>query len=186
MKSLVIASALAGGLVCAPVAAQGLVEWQEHVISGVCTLRFAVPEGWNADTHTPAPGAVQIRIVPRAGSRAEVLVTGLAPRNDSTLKSTGDIKNTVRTMGEALLSGAVETTINLQRLHGVDGSGFFYSVADKRPDLPEGEYRFMTQGVMAVGPLRLGVTVLADQKSSPAGAMAFELLRTMECATTKR
>ena len=186
MRKLALASALSGAVVCCSSAAQGLVEWHEQVISGVCTLRFAVPEGWSVETHAPAPGAVQILIVPQAGPRSEVLMTGLAPRNDSSLEGTSNIKKTVRMMGEALLSGAVEKKIELQRLNGADGAGFFYTLTDKLQQLPEGEHRFTTQGVMAIGPLRLAVTVLADGKSSPASTMAFDMLRTAECANPNR
>jgi hypothetical protein len=185
MRILAIVSALAAAFVSGPAAAQGLVEWQEQVITGVCTLRFALPEGWKAQTHVPAPGAVQIRIVPDAGSRAEVLVTGLAPKDDSSLKSTGDIKRSAKAMGEAMLSGAAERKIELQKVEGTDGSGFFYTLTDKRSDLPDGEFRVTTQGVMAVGRLRLGVTVLANEKNSTAVAMTFSLLRTAECAPPK-
>jgi len=180
-----MASTLVAALVCGPVGAQGLVEWQEHVISGVCTLRFALPEGWKAETHSLAPEAVQIRIVPLAGPPADVLMTGLAPKDESSLKSTGDIKKAAKAMGEAMLSGALEKKIELQRVDGADGSGFFYTLTDKRAEVPEGEFRVTTQGVMAIGRLRLGVTVLAGEKGSAALRMAFGLLRTVECATPK-
>ncbi|MGD1146467.1 MAG: hypothetical protein ABR961_00780 [Thermoanaerobaculaceae bacterium] len=185
MKNLAVAFVLAAALVSGQAAAQGLVEWQEQVVSGVCTLRFALPEGWKAETHTPAPGAVQIRLVPKAGPPAEVLISGFAPKEDSSLKSTGDIRKSAKAMGEAMLSGAVEKKIELQKVGGTDGSGFFYILTDKRPELPAGEFRVTTQGVMAVGPLRLGVTVLANEKNSAAAAMTFSLLRTAECATPK-
>jgi hypothetical protein len=160
-----------------------LVEWQELVVPGVCTLRVAVPQGWSAVLRSPAPGAVHVRLAPESGPRAEVLITGLARSSDGALKSTRDIKRATREMGEQMLADAVEKKVELERLDGRAGSGFFYSLTDKRASLPEGAYRRMTQGIMAVGPLRLAVTVHADEADSAAKAAAFDLLRTAECAS---
>ena len=176
--ALVVAAAATG-------AAQGLVEWQDQVVSGVCTLRYALPEGWKAEANFPARGALQIRIVPVSGSGAAVLIGGLAPLDDPSLRSTGDIKKRAKAMGEAALSGAVEKRIELRRVDGTDGSGFFYTVTDRRPDLADGEFRVTTQGIMAIGRLRLGVTVLANERDSAAAGMTFDLLRTAECAAPK-
>jgi hypothetical protein len=165
----------------AAAAEQPLLEWQEQVIPGVCALRIAVPHGWSAIMRSALGGAVDIRITPTSGAPAEVLITGLAPRGRSELKRSGDIKRATKAMGEDLLSGSVERRIELERVDGTAGSGFFFSLTDKRPQLPEGQYRYMTQGIVAVGPLRLAITVLADQPSSPAKTMALDLLRTAVC-----
>jgi hypothetical protein len=163
------------------VAQAPLLEWHEQVIPGVCVLRIAVPHGWSATMRSAIDGAVDIRITPDSGAPAEVLITGLAPQRRSELKRSGEIKRATKAMGEDLLSGSVERRIGLERVDGTAGSGFFYSLTDKRPQLPEGQYRYMTQGIMAVGPLRLVITVLADQPSSPAKTMALDLLRTAVC-----
>jgi hypothetical protein len=159
-----------------------LVEWRELAVPGVCMLRIAVPQGWEAEFRSPAPGAVNLRLAPQGGSRGEILITGLAPRGDASLRSTGDIKRAARRMGEEMLGDSVEKRVELERLNGADGSGFFYSLTDKRSPLPEGHFRHMTQGIMAVGPLRLAVTVLAESADSAAKAAAFELMRTAECS----
>jgi hypothetical protein len=186
VRSHLIASTLAGVLLCGTVAAQGLVLWHEEVVAGVCTFRFAVPEGWRAEASAPAPGAVSIRLTPLSGPLAKVLLTGTAPAGESALKSTGGIKTATRAMGEALLAGSVEKKLDLHRLDGTDGSGFFYTLTDRRTELPEGESRVMTQGIMAVGSLRLAVTALAQDKDSPAARTAFDLLRTAQCAAAGR
>ncbi len=179
-------AALAVALASGTAAAQGLVEWREQAIPGVCTLRFAVPQGWTTDARTPAPGAVDIRLTPAAGPRAEVLLKGSVPAGDAPLRSTGDLKRAARAMGEEMLAGAVERKIELERVDGTDGAGFFYTLTDRRAELPEGEFRVTTQGVMAVGELRLALTVLAPEKGSPAAKMALALLRTAECRRAGR
>jgi hypothetical protein len=169
-------------LLAAPVAAQTpLVEWQEVAIPGVCTLRVAVPHGWSAELRSPLEGTVHLRLTPDAAPPSEVLITGLVPKGDQTLKSTGDIKRAARKMGEEMLPDSTERKIELERVTGVDGSGFFYSLTDKRTSLPEGGFRHMTQGIMAVGPLRVAVTVLDEGPASAAKGMAFDLLRTAQC-----
>ncbi len=186
MRTATAVAALAAALAGAAAAAQGLVEWREQVVPGVCVLRLAVPEGWSVESGTPAPGAVRIRLVATTGARAEVLITGTAAAGDDALKSTGDIKKATRAMGEEMLAGAVERKLELERLDGADGSGFFYTLTDKRADLPDGEFRVTTQGIMAIGPLRLAVTVLAGEKGSAAAKMTSGLLRTADCQAVRR
>jgi len=185
MRDAVIACALAAAAVASGWA-QGLVEWQENVVSGVGVLRLAVPEGWTAESHAPAPGTVKITLVPRDGAPARVLIIGTASAAEPGLKSTGDIKRAARSMGEAMLPGSMEEKIGLERVDGTDGSGFFYTLTDRRPELPEGEFRVTTQGIMAVGALRLAVTVLSQEKDSPAARVAFAMLRTAECRPAGR
>jgi hypothetical protein len=168
---------------CGVAAAQSsLVEWREQVIPGVCTLRIAAPQGWEVRMGVPVAGAVDIRIKPPEGARGEILISGMVPKGGPALKSNGDIKATVRTMGQAMLEGSLEKKVAIEKVSGSGGNGFFYSLTDKRQELPAGEFRFMTQGIMAVGPLRLATTVLGDAAASPARTAAFDLLRTAECS----
>lgn len=181
----VIAVFLAAALTGNSVGAQALVEWQELVIPGACTLRIAVPQGWTARIERPAAGGAEIRITPESGTRAEATMKSLAPEKALTVKRTGEIKAAVRTMGEAALPTSVEKKLVLERVDGTDGAGFFYSLTDNRRQPEAAVPRYLTQGIMAVGPLRLGVTVLAEEPDSAARAMAFDLLRTAECASPK-
>jgi hypothetical protein len=179
---MITASFLATVLLGAIAAGQSpLVEWHEQVIPGTCMLRFAVPGGWDVQARSPSVGVVSLTLQPEAGLRAKVLISGTAEKGSSELKSTSDIKRAVKMMGEALLSGTVEKRLELVRVDGRSGAGFFYSLTDKRTELPEGEFRHMTQGIMAVGSMRLAVTVLADQPGSPARQMTLDLLRTADC-----
>jgi hypothetical protein len=158
-----------------------LVEWHEQVVPGACTLRFAVPQGWDVEARSRMAGAVDLKLQPGSGPRARVLVTGTVQKGPSELKSTSDIKRAVKTMGDALLPGSVEKHLDLVKVEGRSGSGFLYSLTDKRADLPEGEFRRMTQGIMPIGPLRVAVTVLSDEPDSAAQKMTLELLRTADC-----
>lgn len=181
----VIGTFLAAALAGTGAGAQALVEWQELVMPGVCTLRVAVPQGWNARLGRSATGGAEIRITPESGPPAEVSVKSLAPEKALAVKRTGEIKAAVRTMGEAALPTPVEKRVVLERVDGTDGAGFFYSLTDNRPQPEAARPRSLTQGIMAIGPLRLAVTVRAVEPGSAARAMAFDLLRTAECASTK-
>lgn len=184
-RGKVIAAALAALLAGGSAGAQALVEWQELTIPGVCTLRIAVPQGWNARLARPVPGGAEVRIAPESGPRAEVTMEAPVPHLGRPVRTTGEIKAAVREMGEARLPGSAEKKLALERVEGSDGSGFFYSLTDSRPQQPGGEPRYLTQGIMAVGPLRLAVTVLAEDPGSAARAMALDLLRTAECVPAK-
>ena len=107
------------------------------------------------------------------------------PRMGRPVRTAGEIKAAVREMGEARLPGSAEKKLVLERVEGTDGSGFFYSLTGPRPQQPGDEPRHLTQGIMAVGPLRLAVTVHAEDPGSAARAMALDLLRTAECVPAK-
>ena len=181
----VIAAFLAAALAGNSVGAQALVEWQELVIPGVCSLRVAVPQGWTARLERTAAGGAEVRITPESGPRAEVRMESLAPEKALAMKSTGAIKAAVRTMGEGALSAAVGKKLVLERVDGTDGAGFFYSLTDNRPQPEAAGPRYLTQGIMAVGLLRLAVTVHAEDPGSAARGMALDLLRTAECFPAK-
>jgi len=184
-RGTVVTAVLVVVLAAGTAGAQALVEWQELVIPGVCSLRVAVPQGWTARLERTAAGGAEVRITPESGPRAEVSMESLAPERALAMKSTGAIKAAVRTMGEGALSTAVEKKLVLERVDGTDGAGFFYSLTDNRPQPGAAGPRYLTQGIMAVGQLRLAVTVLAGEPDSAARAMALDMLRTAECAAAK-
>ncbi len=171
-----------GALVGNGAAQTSLVEWHEQLVPGTCTFRFPVATGWVVEPRTPAAGAVGLVFRPQSGSAALVLINGTDLKSSPQLVRTPDIKRAVRAMGEARLGESVERKLKLERVEGRAGSGFFYSLTDKRADLPEGEFRHLTQGIIAVGPLRLAVTVNADRADSDAWRTTLELLRTADCA----
>ena len=176
-----VAAALAG----AGAGAQGLVEWQDLVMPGACTLRIAVPQGWNARMERVAAGVGEIKVTAESGPRAEVTMTQLALPPGVATQSAGEVKAAVRRMGEAALVTSVEKDLVLERVDGADGAGFFYSLTERRGPSAAGETRHLTQGIMAVGPLRLAVTVRAGEPASAARAMALDLLRTAGCASPR-
>lgn len=175
---------MAASLAGAGADAQGLVEWQDLVLPGACTLRIAVPQGWNARMERTAACLGEIEITPESGPRAVVTMTQIAVTPGLPMRSTGEVKAAVRRMGEAALATSVEKDLVLERVDGTDGAGFFYSLTDRR-ETPAFGARHLTQGIMEVGPLRLAVTVLANEPASAARAAALDLLRTAGCASAR-
>ena len=120
--------------------AQALVEWQELVMPGVCTLRVAVPQGWNARLGRSATGGAEVRITPESGPPAEVSVKSLAPEKAPAVKRTGRDQGRGQDDGRGgVCATSVEKRVVLERVDGTDGAGFFYSLTDNRPSSRRGE-----------------------------------------------
>jgi hypothetical protein len=140
-------------------------------------LVLRVPEPWRPSASRPAEGLVEIRITPSAPQDFTLLLTALEPETDSAGRLDEDgIKRLVTRLGTAMLEGAVETELRLLRVEGGAGVGYFYLLTDKQEALPQGEYRHICQGIMAVGPLRLSVTLLTHEPSEELLRAFFRLL----------
>ena len=140
-------------------------------------LVLLVPEAWQPSANTLAEGVVEIRINPKGSQDFTLLLTALEPESGSAERLDEEgIKRLVTRLGTAMLHGAVETELELRRVEGTAGVGHFYLLTDKQEHLPTGEYRYICQGIMAVGALRLSVTLLTNEPGEELLRAFFRLL----------
>ena len=141
-------------------------------------LVLLVPEPWHATASDPVNGAVTIRVTSKGSQDFILLLTALEPDKASAkLLDEEGIKLLVTMQGAEMLPTAVETELKLLRVEGGAGVGYFYVLTDRREVLPEGEYRYVCQGVMAVGRLSLSVTLLTHRPTEDLMRAFFRLLK---------
>jgi hypothetical protein len=136
-------------------------------------LSLSVPPGWKYEEEKKGSHALEVRFSPDSGAQFKLLITAMVVDKEHADKlGEEQLKAIVAFEGEHLLSTAVEKELTLLRLAGPAAVGYFYTLTDKRPELPPGEFRYMCQRAMAVGMLRLSVTHLTEDPNSTVPLMA--------------
>lgn len=141
------------------------------------TLELALPAGWQDETDVP-PGGIPltIRLYPAAGARFEVFVTPEAPEPTADdVRDTEALREAVRDAAARIQPQAVEESIEIRRLQGESGIGFYFAATDRAPQ-PE-EFRYMNQGALQAGDLTLWFTILTNDGQEAVIADALAMLQ---------
>jgi hypothetical protein len=150
---------------------------RRYVLPNLDTLELALPAGWQDETDVPPGGTpLTIRLYPAAGSPFEVFVTPESPE-----PTAGDVRDTEAlraAVGDAaarIRPQAVEESIEIRRLQGGSGIGFYFAATDRAPQ-PE-EFRCMNQGALQAGELTLWFTILTNDGQEAVVADALAMLQ---------
>jgi hypothetical protein len=144
-------------------------------------LVLNVPSGWRLQSAKPATSVPSALIRMRAPSGEMVMLTAVPDsRADKRVALADTLKARTAQAGKEMLGSSQETELRLEELTGRQGSGSYYTLTDKSlvgvETLPEGEYRTMTQGALAIGDLALVFTILTNDKSAPVRMEALRML----------
>jgi hypothetical protein len=141
------------------------------------TLELALPAGWQDESDLP-PGGVPltIRFYAAEGTPFEVFVTPESPeRTAAGVRDSAALREAVRDAAERMRPQAVEEPIEIRRLQGGSGIGFYFSATDRAPQ-PE-EFRYMNQGALQAGELTLWFTILTNDGQEAIVADALTMLQ---------
>lgn len=173
VKSLaLLLLAIAGGLALADDG--GL---RRYELPNLDTLELTLPAGWQDETDVP-PGGIPltIRLYPSAGAPFEVFVTPESPEPTAgDVRDTEALREAVRDAALRIQPQAVEETIEIRRLQGGSGIGFYFAATDRAPQ-PE-EFRYMNQGALQAGELTLWFTILTNDGQETIVADALAMLQ---------
>lgn len=160
------ASAMAGGELRVPLPAHGAVV-------------LTVPPTWNEQVRRPmADLPPTIALSPKSGPNFQVLITPLWPANASIPKPSAQaVLSHVRSAAQHAMLQSVETDIPVLELVGPQVWGNYFSATDRAPK-PD-EFRNMTQGMLALGDLRVTFTVLSNGDPASVVGPALQMLRSM-------
>jgi len=142
------------------------------------TLELSVPENWK-DSVLEGPGGGQLTIAfaPFVGREFRVLITALRNGDDEpSPPALSEIRATVESSGRRLLRQAIEKKLVILELRGPETIGYFYSLTDRTPK--PNEYKYITQGVVRLGNLKLTFTILSNVKDGPERRTALDVLKT--------
>ena len=174
MQTIRAGLALCGLLVALTAQAQSEVVQRRYPLGGDDALVVRVPAEWQqriAKPSTKGPRAVSFG--PKNGAAFEVLVTPARARDAN--RSFEQLKPSVLALAEAAGKQAREESLVLVELIGPQARGYYFKATDRAPK--RGEYKYLTQGVIAVGELRVGFTILTNEGQEEVVNAAFSLLR---------
>ena len=141
-------------------------------------LVFDVPAGWRSQVNRPRANLPPTIVLGSSDPRGfQVLVTPIWPMGNVQAPSRSDIRSLVQGAADNARPKAVEKTLPLTELSGPGLFGYYFAATDRSPE-PDG-YKFLTQGAMAFGELRITFTVLANEGSKSASAAALSMLRSL-------
>jgi hypothetical protein len=142
------------------------------------TLELTLPPGW-VEAAEAAPAGEQpltIEFAPVEGPDFRAFVT---PRwsdpNEPSVVDADALRAEVQQGAEQIRPQAVEEDIEIRRLQGESGVGFYFSATDRAPQ-PE-EYRYMTQGALQTGDLVLWFTFLTNDGQEAVVAEGLAMLQ---------
>jgi hypothetical protein len=101
--------------------------------------------------------------------------------------TTGEVRDTealreaIRDAALRIRPQAVEESIEIRRLQGGSGIGFYFAATDRAPQ-PE-EFRYMNQGALQAGELTLWFTILTNDGQD---TVAVEALAMLQAAVHRR
>ena len=140
-------------------------------------LVLAVPQDWSDKVSQP-PNKLPptLRFSGKPDGKFQVLMTPLwSPRRDPEFKSPASVRRIVERGAADASKQAVERNIPIVELKGNSGAGFYFFATDRAP--APGEYKYLTQGAIAVGDLVVSFTVLSNDADSAEVKAALEMLR---------
>ena len=138
------------------------------------TLELKTPAGWQDRVERTDDQPPTITFTPASGASFQVLVTPLWPSRGKPSPSGDEVKAIVQRGADGAAQQAVEKSIVVKELKGAMSNGYYFSATDRAPK--PGEYKYLTQGMTAVGDLRVGFTILTNDAQAAVVKDALAML----------
>jgi hypothetical protein len=150
---------------------------RRYELPNLDTLELVVPPAWDETVDQPVDGGPPtIQLRPKDGEPFEIYITPDWPdAPDEAVPDAETLRETVRGAAERIRDQVAEETLEIRRLQGASGVGFYFVATDRAPQ-PE-EFRTMNQGALQVGDLTLMFTILTNEGQDAVVEEAFALLR---------
>lgn len=136
-----------------------------------------IPPAWDKTIDQPADGGPPtIQLRPREGAAFEIYVTpGWPVEPDISAPDVETLRETVRASAERVRELAGEPPLEIRRLQGSSGVGFYFVAPEGAPQTEE--FRYMNQGALLVGELTVQFTILTNEGQDAVVEEAFAMLK---------
>lgn len=148
-------------------------------VNGRGTVVLSVPDSWDEAIDRSDPDAPPtIIFVPSKGMSFHILISLIWPGKPGVPNLTRDtLREQVRRASDGPKAQAVERELPVVEFSGPSGFGAYFSATDRAPE-PDG-YKYLTQGMLAMGEVRVTFTVLVNGEPAPVVQQALETVKTM-------
>ncbi|MFS2034179.1 hypothetical protein ACEN8I_09140 [Polaromonas sp. CT11-55] len=172
-KNIFIA-VLSGLLACGAIAADMRVALPERP-----ALIIPLPVGWRGQVRRAAPELPPTVLLSSITEKNfQILVTPIwSARADAKPLTPEFLRAMVAAAAEKAKPQAVEAELPVRELSGQGLSGAYFSATDRAPK--SGEYRNLTQGMVAIGELQVGFTILSNGDAAAVNVPALQMLQSL-------
>lgn len=140
-------------------------------------FQIHVLSSWRDELRQPPdrlPPAILLK--PETGNAFAMLMTPVWPsKKEISSPTVQKIKELVQESAERVKPQSVEHVINVVELTGTSGKGYYFSATDRAPK--PGEYKYLTQGILAVGELTVTFTILTNDSQGEIARDALTVVR---------
>jgi hypothetical protein len=156
---------------------------QRYPIASHGALELQVPDGWVGEASGGAPNAPPTIQFSAPGREFAVLVTALwSPSTEAAVPERIRAAIEKQAASPEISERAEEATRPVQEIRGPQANGYYFSATDKTWKAGSGDYRYVTQGGMAVGTFAVTFTILTNAPAPDRDA-ALEMLRSARHST---
>ena len=148
-------------------------------VNGRGTVVLSVPDSWDeAINHSDPDAPPMIVLVPSKGRSFHILMSVIWPGRPGVPNLTRQsLREQVRQASDGPKAQAVERELAVVEFSGPSGFGAYFSATDRAPE-PDG-YKYLTQGMLAMGEVRVTFTVLVNGEPTPVVQQVLETVKTM-------
>jgi len=165
-------------LCCAPAWAAQEVAPKRFALPGQGFLELQAPASWLAIVRQPTNQTPPTIVLgPMQGLQFEISLTPSWPmKADESASAEKAIRERVERLAEDIKPNVVERNLDIVKLKGSSGTGFYFSATDKSPKPME--YKFVTQGIVNAARITVGFTILTHEGQGDVVAAALAMLKT--------
>jgi hypothetical protein len=141
-------------------------EMKSHSFSlpGHGTLALQAPASWNDSVSEPPKGLPQssftFTFTPKSGAQFQVIVTAIWAGPDYETPTLNELRIRTRQAANEIAPQSVEKTLELKPLGGATQIGYYFAATDPKPK--PGEFKYLNQGIIGIGDLRIAFTILTN------------------------
>ena len=151
------------------VAAEG--EKKAFTLPDNSKLELAIPAGWQDE-----PKEKSIALTPREGAPFQVVLTPVGRQKAGASAGTAiQMRQSVQAAADKIKPSAAEAYLPAEPLTGAPGPGYYFSATDREPK--PGEFKHLTQGMLLVGDVILGFSILTNDGQDQVRDQALAMVK---------
>jgi hypothetical protein len=142
-------------------------------------LKVVVPDGWKHSIVQPVPSLPPTLDIEEPKAPLMLKITFL-PDRDGKLAKEAELNKLMKATTGLYLAGSVEQKLELQPIKTKNGRGVYATFTDAslvdKKELPPGQFRIVTSGILVVGKQAAAFTLLANRLDGKEYEAAMQIL----------
>ena len=140
-------------------------------------LELAIPAGWKDELKAgQGSSPPTVALTPRDGAPFEVTVVPIARQKPGASADTAiRMRHNVQQSADKVKPSATEQYLPVEQLAGAPGPGYYFSATDREPK--PNEFKHLTQGMLLVGDVVVGFSVLTNDGQEKVREQALAMLK---------